>query len=199
MNEAAEATHGAMAAVLGLDDERVIEACLQVRAAGVVVPAVFNGPGQVVISGDFAGVEAAVEACRAAGAKRALLLPVQGANHSPLMESAERKMSAALAEGELRDPEIEFVSTVTGDLIRSGEKIRQTLASQIVRPVRWTETAERLLEMEIDLFIEIGPGRTLAGILKRMAPGVTCLSCSTPEDIEKVVKACETESVESTV
>lgn len=189
MNEASEATDGAMAAILGMDDAAALAACEEASSAGIVKPANFNGPGQIVISGDKPGVDAAIEACRAAGAKRAISLPVHGAFHSPLMETAVPKMTEALATANLSDPTDAFYANVTGDIMTGAEDIRVSLADQITSPVRWTEIIEKLIASGVELYVEIGPGKVLSGIMKRMDRSATCIPCSTPEDIDKVVEA----------
>jgi len=192
MSAAAEARKGTMAAILGLEDERVVEACRKAQSAGIVTAANFNGPGQVVISGEPAAVEAAIAACKAAGARRALPLPVHGAFHSPLMESAVAPMRAALAGVRFSDPRAQFVANVTGGFMADAASIRDGLARQITSCVRWTETMRRLLDAGIELFVEVGPGKVLSGILKRMDRDAVSLNCATPADIQKVVEAYKT-------
>jgi len=189
MNAAAEASKGTMAAILGLEDEQVIAACKSIPQGRLVNAANFNGPGQVVISGELSAVEAAVEACKTVGARRAILLPVHGAFHSPLMESAVLKLKAALAHAKLSDPAIAFVANVTGDFMTQAEIIRESLARQITSCVRWTDTMRRLLESGVELFVEVGPGNVLSGIVKRMNRNAACVSCATPADLHAVVAA----------
>ena len=189
MNAAAESAKGTMAAILGLEEPQVVEACQKAQSAGVVGPANFNGPGQIVISGDVKGVEAAVEACKALGARRALLLPVHGAFHSPLMEPAVSKMRAALAGAKLSAPGVKFLANVTGDFMSDPEAIREGLAAQITSCVRWTDIMSKLIASGVDLFIEVGPGKVLGGIAKRMGKDIPCLSCSTPGDVAAAAQA----------
>ena len=188
MNAAAERNPGAMAAILGLEDDQVVAICEQ-AGGGVVAPANFNGPGQVVVSGDVAGVNAVVEACKAAGAKRAVLLPVHGAFHSPLMESAVTVLNEALAGVAFRDPRAAFVSTVTGERLDGAEAIRDNLSRQIISSVRWTQTMATLLAMGVELFVEVGPGKVLAGMIRRMDRNARCLSCAEPGDVAAIVEA----------
>ncbi len=163
----ARARNGTMAAVIGLDDEAVRAACAAVED-GVVVAANFNAPGQVVISGDEAGVEAASERARDAGARRVLPLEVSGAFHSPLMEVARDGLAEALAAATFRDPGFPVVANAAARPVRGGEEARELLLEQLTSPVRWVESVRAMLEAGARRWLEIGPGTVLTGLLRRI-------------------------------
>ena len=164
---------GAMAAVLGLDPAVVAEVCLQTNPVGVVHPANLNAPGQVVISGEAHAVEHAGQLLKQRGAKRVVPLAVSGAFHSPLMEKASLTMRGVLELTDIRDPEIPVVANVTADYAPTGEIVRANLAAQVVGPVRWIESVQRLTQGGYTTFVECGSGTVLAGLIKRIAPEAT--------------------------
>ncbi len=174
---------GTMAAVLGLDDGAVREACAAVTG-GVCVPANFNADGQVVISGDVAGVEEGMRRAKEAGAKRVLPLNVSGAFHSPLMEPAAEGLREKLETLDFADPRIPVVSNVTAEPVTSGEEARRLLVEQLTSPVLWSTSVATLLREGADRFVELGPGSVLCGLNKRNARGVPCRSVATPADLE---------------
>lgn len=174
---------GTMAAVLGLDDETIAEACDAVED-GICVPANFNAPGQVVISGDEKGVAEGSERAKEAGAKRVLPLDVSGAFHSPLMDAARDGLRAELEAVELRDPSFPIVSNVTAEPVTTGEEARRLLVDQLTSPVRWSDSVATMAGRGVGRFLELGPGRVLCGLNKRNARGVQCASLATPEDLE---------------
>ncbi len=178
MAEAARARAGAMSAVLGLDAAAVAESCRQVNHVGVVVVANLNAPGQVVISGESAAVEAAGELCKQRGAKRLAPLAVSGAFHSPLMEMAAVTMRGVLALTDVADPGLLVVANVTADYVRTGAEVRACLAAQVAGPVRWVESVGRLAADGYTTFVECGPGAVLAGLIKRIAPQATTYGVS---------------------
>ena len=164
---------GTMAAVLGLDDSAIERVCADVSAegAGVVVPANFNSPGQVVISGDVAAVERAMEAMKAAGAKRALRLNVSGAFHSPLMEVAKAELREHLTGIDFHAPRFPVVSNVTAQPVDDTEEARRLLVEQLTSPVRWTASMRTLMDLGVRRFVEMGSGSVLSGLLKRIERG----------------------------
>lgn len=171
MHQSGNERPGTMAAVLGLDDDVVGRVCAEVSSegqGGVVVPANFNAPGQVVISGDVAAVERAIDAMKAAGAKRALRLNVSGAFHSPLMEVAKEGLREQLASVDFHAPRFPVVSNVTAEPVDDTEVARRLLVEQLTSPVRWTASMRTLLERGVQRFIELGSGSVLAGLLKRI-------------------------------
>ena len=174
MAESAKANPGAMAAVLGLDAETIAEICQ--KTPGIVVPANLNCPGQVVISGEVAAVEAASAALKEAGAKRVIALAVSGAFHSPLMQSAADKLAVALANSTLNPPTVPVIANVTAARETSVDEIRANLVAQVPGQVRWTESVEKMLEMGVEAFVELGSGKVLAGLIKKIAPDVPIYS-----------------------
>ncbi len=174
MQEACELTKGTMAAVLALDDEKVEEVCA--ASEGVVVAANYNCPGQLVISGEFNAVEQACEAMKAAGAKRALLLPVGGAFHSPLMEPAREKLAKAIEATNFSEPCCPIYQNVTASAVSDPQEIKKNLVAQLTAPVRWTQSVRAMYEDGAIHFIEVGPGKVLQGLVKKIVPDVTAES-----------------------
>src|SRR6184192_2565285 len=179
MDEACAATVGGMAAMTGADENAVrkLAADEDVDVANV------NSPGQIVISGELAKVEAAVAVAKESGIRRAMMLNVAGAYHSRLMESAYKKLGAALLEVQMQVPKFPVISNVTGRDVETLPKIRQTLQDQVTSTVRWVDCMERLVDLGCDLFIELGPGGVLAGLLKRTRKDVEVISVG---DVESV-------------
>ena len=178
MHRATLSAPGAMAAVLGMERERVMAACEEAEAsgAGIVQAANFNGGGQVVISGSPEGVAKASEIAKTNGARRVLPLNVSGAFHSRLMAPAVEAMTYALKDAKLSDTHIPVVANLTADYETSAEEIRKNLAAQIDHPVCWEQSIERLIADGFDLFVEVGSGTVLAGLMKRIAPDVRVYS-----------------------
>jgi len=166
MQAACEAIPGTMAAILALDDTKVEEICR--NTAGVVVAANYNCPGQLVISGEVDAVKAACEAMTAAGAKRALLLPVGGAFHSPLMEPARERLAAAIEATTFSNPTCPIYQNVTAKPHTDITEIRANLIAQLTAPVRWTQSVERMVTDGATLFTEVGPGKVLQGLVKKI-------------------------------
>src|SRR5712691_11194810 len=179
MDEACAATNGAMAAMIGAaeNDVRRLAADEDVDVANI------NSPGQIVISGELAKVEAAVAVAKEHGIRRATMLNVAGAYHSRLMESAYEKLGAALLEVQMQVPQFPVISNVTGREVETLPEIRQTLQDQVTSTVRWVDCMERLVDLGCDLFIELGPGGVLAGLLKRTRKDVDVISVG---DVESV-------------
>lgn len=183
MYETGLARPGTMAAVLGLDDEAVEAACASVTG-GTCVPANFNAPGQVVVSGDEVGVAEGMEAAKAAGAKRVLPLNVSGAFHSPLMAPAEEGLREHLSSVEFRDPRLQVFSNVTTRAVADGEEARTVLIRQLTAPVRWSESIRHMTDAGAGTFLELGAGSVLCGLNRRSAGGLPCRSIGTPGDVE---------------
>ena len=167
MQEACEAEPSTMAAVLGLDDNKVEEICATVTD-GVVVPANYNCPGQLVISGSIAGVNKACELLKAAGAKRALVLPVGGAFHSPLMEPARVKLEQAILNTQFNTPICPVYQNVPAAAVSDIESIKQNLISQLTASVKWTQSVQAMVADGATHFIECGPGNVLQGLVKKI-------------------------------
>lgn len=168
MQEACDANPSSMAAVLGLEDEKVEEICAQIE--GIVVPANYNCPGQLVISGETVAVERACEALKAAGAKRALLLPVNGAFHSPLMKPAQDKLAKAIENTKFNKPIIPIYQNITTTAVEDPEEIKKNLIAQLTGPVKWTQTVRNMIADGAESFVEVGPGKTLQGLIKKIHP-----------------------------
>lgn len=177
---------GTMAAVLGLDDEPLERVCRDASQAtgGECVPANFNAPGQIVISGDRPAVEKAMELAKEAGAKRALPLSVSGAFHSPLMAVAEEGLRTHLEEVAMADPSFPVVSNVTAASVSEAGEARELLVRQLTSPVRWAASMRTMRERGIGTFLELGPGNVLAGLMKRIdrEAGVTSLGTADQVD-----------------
>jgi [acyl-carrier-protein] S-malonyltransferase len=179
---------GAMAAILG-DPSRPIEAiCEEATEAGQVVPANYNSPGQVVISGEPAGVERAMELAKEAGAKRAVKLNVSGAFHSPLMETAGEGLNIALGNAPFSDPAFPVFSNVTGEAVTERNRAVELLSRQLTSPVLWTEEVKQLAgRFPEALYVEMGPGTVLTGLVKKIAPGVETSACGKATDIDRLM------------
>jgi [acyl-carrier-protein] S-malonyltransferase len=174
-----------MAAVLGLDDDVVVSVCERASAeAGICVPANFNSPGQIVISGDMAGVECAMELASEEGARRVVQLSVSGAFHSPLMTPAEDGLRQHLEKTEFRDPTYPVVANVTAEPVTSADGARDLLIRQLTSPVRWSASVGRMVESGVDEFLELGPGSVLRGLNRRNAKGTSCCSLGEPQDLD---------------
>jgi [acyl-carrier-protein] S-malonyltransferase len=182
MFEAGVERPGTMAALLGLEDDAVAAVCAEVEN-GICVPANFNSEGQVVISGDEAGVAEGIERAKEAGAKKAVPLHVSGAFHSPLMESAEAGLAEFLEGIDFRDPVVPVVSNVTAEPVRDGAAARELLVRQLTSPVLWSRSIAHMLGAGVDRFLEIGPGKVLCGLNRRNAKGCPCASLGTVEQV----------------
>ena len=188
MQEAVPVGTGAMAAILNLDDEKIREACAEAEAklgnGEVVEPVNFNGPGQTVIAGSKAAVEAACEGCKARGAKRAVLLPVSAPFHSSLIRPAADPLAARLAEIEFQAPTIPVINNVDVLIETDPAKIKDALVRQAYSPVRWVETMQKIATMDVTTVAECGPGKVLAGLVKRCADTLTGVALADLASIE---------------
>jgi [acyl-carrier-protein] S-malonyltransferase len=173
-----------MAAIVGLNEQQVAEICRKASSVGVVVPANFNSGTQIAISGSMAAVEEAVKLAREAGAKRALLLEVGGAFHSPLMASAKKGMQEYLGDVEIKNPTRPVVTNVTGRPTSDAAEIRNLLVEQITAPVRWSQTMKYLVDNGVTGIIEIGPGKVLSGLAKRDMRPPTTIVLDTLADVK---------------
>ncbi|MBL7956743.1 MAG: ACP S-malonyltransferase, partial [Flavobacteriales bacterium] len=175
MQKACELQPGTMAAILGMEDARVEEICAEITATagkGVVVAANYNCPGQLVISGSIDAVNAACEALKAAGAKRALVLPVGGAFHSPLMEPARLELEAAIAYTPIVNPRCPVYQNVDARAHTDPARIKANLIAQLTAPVRWTQTMQNILAEGAIKVVEVGPGNVLQGLFKKVSKEV---------------------------
>jgi [acyl-carrier-protein] S-malonyltransferase len=191
MQDAVPVGTGAMAAVLGLDDAGIAAACAE-AAQGECVEAVnFNAAGQTVIAGHKAAVERAAEACKARGAKRAVMLPVSAPFHSALMKPAAEKLALRLAEIDVRTPLIPVVNNVDVDVETDPARIRDALIRQAYSPVRWVETIQKMASMGIVSVVECGPGKVLAGLTKRCADGLSGTALADAAAIDAALTSLE--------
>lgn len=188
MQEAVPVGEGGMAAIIGLDDETIAAACEKAaKEAGDVQPVNFNCPGQTVIAGTTKGVEKAVEELKAAGAKKAVVLPVSAPFHSTLMKPAAEKLAAELDQVEIRDAAFPVVSNYTGKLETSAEEIKQNLVAQADHPVRWIACVNTMKKFGADTFVEAGPGRTLCGFNRRIDRSLKSLNVENLESLQKTL------------
>lgn len=174
MQKACEMEPSTMAAILGLEDSVIEEICRTID--GVVVPANYNCPGQLVISGSFQAVEKACEKLTEAGAKRAMILPVGGAFHSPLMEPAREELAAAIEATQFNSPTCPIYQNVTAAAIADPAEIKRNLVAQLTAPVRWTQTMNQMIADGASEVVEVGPGKVLQGLFKKVDRAFPCSS-----------------------
>lgn len=179
---------GAMSAVIGLDDQAIIEACKNAQQDEVVSAVNFNSPGQVVIAGHKAAVERAGELCKAAGAKRVLPLPVSVPSHCALMKDAADKLAIELDNITFNSPTVSVINNVDVSIEVSGDAIKSALIKQLYSPVRWSEIITKLSENGISQIVEAGPGKVLQGLIKRIDKSITCISVNNPESLAKALE-----------
>ncbi|MCY7737080.1 MULTISPECIES: ACP S-malonyltransferase [Bacillus] len=195
MNEAVPAGEGAMAAILGLDKAALVEVTKEVTESGHLVElANLNCPGQIVISGTAKGVELASEKAKEKGAKRAIALEVSGPFHSALMKPAAEKFTDVLSKLDIADAETPVISNVTADIVTSRDDIETKLIEQLYSPVRFEESVERLIDLGVTTFIEIGPGKVLSGLVKKVNRRLTTISVSDQETIEAAIQTLKGDS-----
>lgn len=187
MQQAVPAGTGAMAAILGLDDAAIADACIAAAEGAVVSPVNYNCPGQVVIAGEKAAVERAIEACKAAGAKRAVPLPVSVPSHCALMQPAAEKMAVAMAEIELQLPEIPVVQNVSASVAEDLDTLKNNLLKQLYSPVLWTASVRKMAETGVETLVECGPGKVLTGLNKKIDRALVGVSISDPAGLEKAL------------
>jgi [acyl-carrier-protein] S-malonyltransferase len=187
MQEAVPAGQGAMAAIIGLDDALIIEACKKAEQGEVVSAVNFNSPGQVVIAGTAAAVERASAFCKEAGAKRALPLPVSAPFHTSLMRPAADRLAEQIAATQFNAPKIPVVHNVTAQTETNPEKIKTLMIEQIYSAVRWVECVQSMSQQGINTTIECGPGKVLSGLNKRINGELNTFSIEKPEEIETVL------------
>ncbi len=184
MARAGEIAPGAMAAIIGADETQIDRICSAAAPAGIVVPANLNAPGQTVISGDVAAIDFAVERAKELGIRRAIKLNVSGAFHSPLMVPARPALSAALDRAVFKDPQVPVYQNVTGQPAHTGAEIKSNLLSQLEHPVRWEATIRRLWDDGFKEFHEVGAGKILQGLNRRILPEVVSTGLSSARDLD---------------
>lgn len=189
MQEAAPGGLGAMAAILGLELALVEKACREAAQGEVVSPANINSPGQVVIAGHATAVERAIAACKAAGAKRGVRLPVSAPFHCALMMPAQERLAKDLATLAFRDPEVPIVNNVEARVVGKAEECRSGLVRQVSGAVRWQQSVERLAGEGVDMFVEVGPGQVLGGLIRKIAKGAQVFQAQDPATLDETLKA----------
>ena len=187
MQKAGKENPGTLAAIVGLNSAEVEEFCSQASAEGIVQCANFNSPGQIVISGSVNGVRKAMELCKTGGAKMVKELVVSGAFHSPLMQSAKDSLLESLNSAPIYDSRVPVYANVTAKPVINKEEIKNMLHQQVTAPVRWEETINNMINDGIEEFYEIGPGKVLQGLVKRINPDVRCFGIDKYEDVEKYI------------
>ena len=186
MQEAVPVGEGAMAAILALDASAIEEVTGAMEGVWI---ANYNCPGQIVISGEKAAVEEACEKLKAAGAKRAVMLNVSGHFHSGMLADAGERLGEVLSQVELHEPQIPYVANVTAQYVKSAAEVKELLTRQVSSSVRWQQSVEAMIADGVDTFIEIGPGKTLAGFMRKISRDVKTLNVEKLEDISKVAEA----------
>ena len=189
MEAAVPRGQGAMAAIMGLQDDQVAACCEQV--GGVVGPANFNAPGQVVIAGAAVAVDTAADLCKQAGARRAVMLDVSGPFHSPLMAAAKEEFGQALNKIDLTMPAIPIVQNVTAAIPKDVDELRANLLAQIAQPVLWSSCIEQMVALGVTQFAECGPGSVLAGLIRRISRETPTLGLSTIDGLEALRSALQ--------
>lgn len=191
MQEAVPVGQGAMAAVLGLDDDKLADVCLQVSQGEVVEAVNFNAPGQVVIAGDSAAVTRAIDAAKEAGAKRAVILPLSVPSHSSLMQPAADKLRDYLSDITFNSSEVSVIHNADVKVHVSDQDIKDALYRQLFNPVRWVETVQYMVSQGTQIFIELGPGKVLTGLSKRIDKSVTCYGVYDIKSLEQALEIAQ--------
>ena len=177
---------GTMASIIGLSADAVAQLCREVP--GIVVPANYNEPNQIAISGQIDAVKQAAELAKTRGAMKAIMLPVSGAFHSPLLENSAREFQEFLKGFEIREPSFPIVANVTGEIERTADEIRRNLEQQLISPVQWTRTIQTARALGFDLFYEVGPGKVLSGLVRRIDRAANCLTLGKTEELQHLME-----------
>ncbi|MGI9222228.1 MAG: ACP S-malonyltransferase [Woeseiaceae bacterium] len=188
MQAAVPAGEGAMAAILGLDDDVIIAVCAEAAGDGVADAVNFNAPGQVVIAGDTAAIERAIELAKARGARRALMLPVSVPAHSALMQSAGESLTEALGAANFTAPNIKVIAASDAQPYIDGDDIRARLSRQVYAPVQWVATINAMIDAGALSVVECGPGKVLAGLMRRINKSLRCDYVDTAEGLQKALQ-----------
>jgi [acyl-carrier-protein] S-malonyltransferase len=191
MQQAATEHPGTMAAIIGLDIERISQICKEASSGGIVVIANLNSPGQVVISGEQKGVDEAVRLASASGAKRAVPLKVSGAWHSPLMEGAKENLAREMEETCFVDPRVSLVANVSADYARDASSLKKALIDQVCGVVRWEDSMKKIIGDGFDTFIEVGPGNVLGGLMRRIDREVKVFGAGNKSGLEAIITALQ--------
>ncbi|MEL7598106.1 MAG: ACP S-malonyltransferase, partial [Clostridiaceae bacterium] len=193
MQEAVPEGVGTMAAVLGLDNEKIKEACEAVSGEGIVEVANFNCPGQIVIAGEIKAVQAACEKAKELGAKKTMLLSVSAPFHTTMLEPAGIKLYEELKDIELSDMKVPVLTNVTGDYVNDVSEIKELLKKQVMSSVMWEDTIRNMINDGVDTFIEIGPGKVLSGFVKKIDRKVNILNVEDLKSLNKTIEALKQE------
>ena len=177
---------GSMAAVIGMDGEQIAQICE--KTPGFVSVANYNCPGQIVITGETEAVKRAEEMLKKAGARRIIPLNVSGPFHSEMLKGAGQKLKAVLDEAEIKEIRTPYITNVTADYVKEKEAVKDLLVRQVSSAVKWQQSVERMIADGVDTFIEIGPGKTLSGFLRKIDRQAVGLNIETTEDLEKAVE-----------
>lgn len=186
MYRAGKEKPGTMAALIGLTPEQVYELCENLKGDGIIQPANFNSPGQIAISGEVDVIRKVIEAAKDMGARKAVELVVSGAFHSPLMESAQEGLKDALEQTAFKDANVPLYPNVSANPIQNKNQIRDMLYEQLSKPVLWQKSMENMIKDGYDKFYEIGPGKVLKGLLKRIDRSVPCIEIGTIQNLENI-------------
>lgn len=189
MQEAVPAGVGAMAAILGMENEAVEKCCEEASTAGFVGPANYNCPGQLVVAGEAAAVERVIEIAKEKGARRALLLQVSAPFHCRLLEPAAVKLEKELEGIDIKDMQVPVVTNVTGKVIGSRDEIKPLLRNQVMNPVRWEQCVKTMLSEGVDTFVEIGPGKVLSGFIKKIDKNARIFNVENIESLKNTIEA----------
>ncbi len=187
MQQAVPAGTGAMAAILGLADDAIEAACEAAAEGDVVSPVNYNCPGQIVIAGEKAAVERAIDKCKEAGAKRAIPLPVSVPSHCALMKPAAEKMAAELANIEVKLPAIPVLQNVEASVAESVEQLKDNLLAQLYSPVLWTKSVQAMIEQGVESTVECGPGKVLSGLNKKVHKPLSVVAINEPAGLDKAL------------
>ncbi|MDX1404047.1 MAG: ACP S-malonyltransferase [Woeseiaceae bacterium] len=188
MHNAVPPGEGAMAAILGLDDQAVRDVCSKASSTGIAEAANFNSPGQVVVAGERAAIEQAIELAREAGARRAIMLAVSVPSHSSLMQDAGEALAESLETAAFNEPPITVINAVDAVPYGDADDIRARLARQIASPVRWVDTVQRLVADGADRIVECGPGKVLVGLIKRIDRSLPAICIDSPDSLGKAME-----------
>jgi [acyl-carrier-protein] S-malonyltransferase len=191
MQEAVPPDLGGMAAIIGLDSQEVIDACNSAREEGKVWPANYNCPGQVVVTGEKKGLLKAIELAKDKGAKLSIMLPVSIPSHCPLMEPAAMRLKAMLENIEVKDLEVPVVSNCWAIPIKEKELIKKNMIEQMTSPVQWEGSIRFMIQKGVTTFIEVGPGKVLTGLIKRIDREARIINISDSVSLEKFKEACQ--------
>lgn len=189
MAEAVPPGSGLVAAILGLSVEGIWDACREASSVGVVAPANYNCPGQVVIAGEKTAMERAMELAKAKGARKAVRLPVSVPVHTPLMKAAADRLATDLASTAWSDLTIPLINNVDAKILRSASEVQTSLVRQLPSPVQWENTVRLMSELGVRVFVEVGPGTVLSGLIKRIVPDASTLNVHDPESLELTLKS----------